>query len=67
MKKVNNLVVLGAALVTGIVTYKVTYKILGKLVVNNKEVKEEKIDNIINFDDYRESDLLDYGVNKNEK
>lgn len=61
MKKVNNLVVLGTIIATGIVTYKVTYKVLGKLLPNKENYIElNKKDNIIDFDEYKESELLDF-------
>lgn len=65
MKKVNNLVVLGTVLLTGVVTYKITTKVLGKLVP--KKDKKENKDNIENFDDYKEIELLDYENPKVER
>ena len=65
MKKVNNLVVLGAVLALGVVSYKITTKVLGKLVP--KKDKKENKDNIVNFDDYKENDLLDYEYPKIER
>lgn len=65
MKKVNNLVVLGTVLLTGVVTYKITTNVLGKLVP--KKDKKENNDNIVNFDDYKEIELLDYENPKVER
>lgn len=65
MKKINNLVVLTSVITTSVVVYKITYKVLGKFVTKNKKI--ENRDKIINFDDYREIELLNYENPKVER